>query len=145
MRILTLCLIGSLGLSACGGAYDKSAASPPHVGGRPGPAREMSKKSEADNDSDGIPDPSDVKQRDEIASIGAGPGSMGGNAPTPAAPAPPGQPGSGASGGATTAQAPQRDAFLIYTATLTMAVYQVEGALGQVVQVGRDVRGYLAV
>ncbi len=145
MRIGTLCLIGSVGLNAaCGGAaYDKSATAP-SVALRPGPAREMrargeTKKNEADRDGDGIPDPADLVQPDEALA------SMGGMYP-PAPPAP-GQP---PSGGATTpaqgAQAAQREGtYLIYTATLTMAVYQVEGSLGQVEQIGKDVGGYLAV
>jgi hypothetical protein len=137
MKVLTLCLLGSVGFSAaCGGvAYEKSAASPGMASPRGAPSRELQvsegKKSSYDRDSDGIPDKNDQMP-----------------IPAPAA-APPAEPVAGPGGGPTTtpvAQSPQREgAYLIYTANLTMAVYQVEGALGQVEQIGKDVGGYLAV
>jgi hypothetical protein len=55
--------------------------------------------------------------------------------PPPPPPAKPGDKG----------KAEQREgAYLIYTAQLTMAVYQVESALAQVEQIGKDVGGYLS-
>jgi Domain of unknown function (DUF4349) len=148
MRVLALCLVGSVGLSAAcgGGAYEKSAASPPMGAmATPSPAREL-KKGDADRDADGIPDAKDAIQEErQLACVGGGPGCL----PEEKTPAPAQAP----TGGGTTppaknapvAQAPSRADYLIYTATLTMAVYQVEGSLGQVEQIGRDVGGYLAV
>jgi hypothetical protein len=42
-------------------------------------------------------------------------------------------------------ETPHETAMLIYTANLTMAVYQVEPALNAIEKVGKDVGGYLAV
>ncbi len=143
MRVLALCLMGSVGFSAAcgGGAYEKSAASPSQMAVREGPRREMRAPAEADRDSDGIPDNADVLPMGQLACLGSGPGCSG---DTPAPPAPP--PGGGSSSTPQATQATQREgAYLIYTAVLTMAVYQVEGALGQVEQIGRDVGGYLSV
>jgi Domain of unknown function (DUF4349) len=147
MRVVALCLIGVVGFSAaCGGAaYEKTAASPPQMN-RPSPARQRDvakKHEEADNDSDGIPDSKDRLPEEQIACVGGGPGCLA-DEKAPAPPPPP--PGGGGQPPAQGTQATQREgAYLIYTATLTMAVYQVEGALGQVEQIGRDVGGYLAV
>lgn len=41
--------------------------------------------------------------------------------------------------------APHKSDFLIYTASMTMAVYQVEPGLAAVEQIGKDLGGYLAV
>ena len=155
MRVLSLCLVVPLAFSAAcgGGAYDKSAASPAPGGMRASPAREevAKQKASADHDSDGIPDKADLMPEEKLACVGGGPGCLGGDN-VPSAPPPP-APGQPPTGGGTTpstpvaknAQAPSRDAYLIYTATLTMAVYQVEGSLTQVETIGRDVGGYLAV
>lgn len=147
MRVLTLCLVTTLGVSsaACGGAaYEKAAPASPGSA-HAGVAREMRAQTAGDRDADGIPDMKDeAPEPDKMAMLGNA-------APPPAAPPPPpGQPGSGTGGGGATtpatAQPGQREGqYLIYTAVLTMAVYQVDGALTSVEQIGRDVGGYLAV
>src|SRR5512140_1785804 len=145
MRPLPFCLLVTALLPACGGgAYEKAPASPATAVGSPAPARDTrtrAEKKEADNDADGIPDVADKAPEEVLAATG----NLMAPPPPPQAP---GQPagGGGATAAAKNTQAGQHEgAYLIYTATLTMAVYQVEGALGQVEQIGRDVGGYLAV
>ena len=130
------------GITGCGGGPDSKS---PGSGARfRGPndsrATAVNAIAEADRDSDGIPDRADV-------------------APAPAAPpappppprnqlaAPGGQPPSTPAGEtrAEGTEAPHETSMLIYTARVTMAVYQVEQGLAAVEKIARDNGGYLAV
>ena len=104
---------------------------------------------QADRDSDGIPDDNDR----ELAKTEEADQKVASLAPVEAPPPPPPPPGqapkppAGSAGQKEDgqAQSAQREgAYLIYTANLTMAVYQVDGALLQVEQIGKEMGGYLA-
>src|SRR5262245_32263581 len=116
-------LVLALLLVACGAAAERKPAATPN------PAREKTVASpEMDRDADGIPDAKDELPADTRLA-----------GPAQAAPPPPPQKPDDKS-----PKTEQRQgAYLIYTAHLTMAVYQVEGALSQVERIGRDVGGYL--
>jgi hypothetical protein len=110
-------------LSACGGAMGPSKApSPPGSGGLD----------------------QELERRSSVVDSNSEPAPRG-----PLAPAPPAQLLAGPPQPVPTKtedhQAERHEgAFLIYTARLTMAVYQVEGALDQVERIGRELGGYLA-
>ena len=127
-------------LEGCGGGM--AADAPPRAAPYQAHARQESVQAEskvASADSDGAPDNVGAYPQSPTAAF---------SQPAEAAPAQPGGPSGG--GGQkpkpspTATDAPHDAAMLIYTARLTMAVYQVESALSAVEQIGRDVGGYLA-
>ena len=89
----------------------------------------------ADRDHDGIPDAKDVP-RDEIAQNEPPPPPPSPGVPTPAPPGGP-KPQKPAPG-------PRDGSMLVYTAKLTLAVYQVEAALNVVERIAKDQGGFLA-
>lgn len=102
----------------------------------------LSKKESADVDHDGIPDRVDAQPADERLAFN-------GDAP---APPPPPPPPPGAQAPTTPSPTPakpgptgQRDgSMIIYTAKMTLAVYQVESALGAVERIAKEQGGFLA-
>ena len=148
-------LIAFLVLLLAGCARDASAPSPrsPQASGAmAGQARkvESSKvREEADRDSDGIPDPSDAMPasaapepsrggKNDLAA--PGPTTPPAAAPVAAKPEPPKD--SARAGG--TEPAHDRS-MLIYTARITLAVYQVEQGLAAVEKIAKDMGGYLSL
>jgi hypothetical protein len=114
---MLICAV-ALAIQGCGGAADMAPPKAPPAAGAPAPAGPRRE----DFDSDGIPDEKDAKKGGDDRIAG------------------PPQPKT-----EDKSKTEQREgAYLIYTAHLTMAVYQVEGALSQVEQIGKDVGGYLA-
>ncbi len=152
MRFLALGLSTVLGVASAGCGVAASEKAPTTPAGYPrmaprGPARqEVAAKSapEPDRDSDGIPDKKDALPAGDISCEGAN--CLGGllAAPAPGAGAPAAAGGAPAAAAQGTQAAQREGTYLIYTATLTMAVYQVEGALAQVEAIGKDAGGYLA-
>jgi len=117
---------------------------------------ELKASAEADYDHDGIADQADAMPEPAPAYRGndlAAP--AGGAAPPKAPPPPPPPPGApattpGAGPGekktdTAREEAAHDTAFLVYTAQVTMAVYQVEQGVAAVEKVARDMGGYLAV
>ncbi len=117
-------------LEGCGGAGAMRSA--PASASMSPASRVRAESARGDSDSDGIADSADVMPQEPTAE----------NSPSAASSAP----SAGATGRtpSTATDAPHSAAMLIYTAKLTMAVYQVESALAAVEQIGRDVGGYLA-
>lgn len=151
------------GTTGCGGGAESKAPRSPYARARfqgPNDSRATEESSKADRDSDGIPDQADVAPaaepagRNELAapSAGAAPAKA---PPPPPPPPPPGAqqpPGekkpADAAKDATHAEgteAPHETSMLIYTARVTMAVYQVEQGLTAVEKIARDNGGYLAL
>lgn len=133
--VLALALLAN----GCGGAmYEHSASAPePVVASPPAPSTPASSGGggKRDRDADGIPD-----LMDKCPEGGGG----GDGCPGAASAIPSSAPASGAAKAATT-DAPLRDVQkLIYTAHLTMAVFQVDAALGKVEAIAREVGGYLS-
>lgn len=166
-------LAALLVMQGCGGAADKSASYPGTSGGgyagsppadsAPGMQSESVRTVQAlpGVSASGNSDFDEERSDDRVASAADAP-----VAPTQPAPAPPPMPmkkpagGLGgaaapaAAGGAATGPkgptpatdaTPHEKTMLVYTAQLTMAVYQVEPGLDAVEKVARDVGGYLAV
>ena len=151
---MILCFV--LALVGCGG---KDAAAPttsspqrgPHAereevrvaGGR---ATKKTVSEEADRDSDGVLDKADAVPAEPSAT-----GNMMG-APTPVTkpasdapappPPPPPPPGGPRAGGN---EPPHDTSMLIYTARVTMAVYQVDQGLAAVEKIAKDMGGYLSL
>jgi hypothetical protein len=141
--LIALAALAALALSGCGGMEPKS---PSKSGRSNGPSRPVA-VGEPDRDSDGIPDKADL--------MPASPAPMGmsNELAAPAAAPPPGQPQppaekkpepgkDGPRAGGT--EAPHETSMLIYTAHLTMAVYQVDQGLTAIEKIARDNGGYLA-
>jgi hypothetical protein len=149
-RIALLIAAVAFFLTGCGGgaSYPKS----PGRGRAMGPndsrlSMEAGVKKEPPRDSDGIPDQADVMpaaepasgERNELA------------APAPAPPPPPPPPGEKRPDVAKDppraegTEAPHETSMLIYTARVTMAVYQVDQGVAAVEKIARDNGGYLAV
>ena len=110
-------------------------------------AETIQKSEQADRDADGIPDQSDV-----MPAADRGGNELG--APGPVAKAPPPPPATPAEKKPEPAkEAPHAEgnepaherAMLIYTARITMAVYQVEQGIGAVEKIARDMGGYLSL
>jgi Domain of unknown function (DUF4349) len=124
--------------SGCGGAMNERPAMVPEpvaVAPPPAPAPPPGGRAKADRDSDGIPD-----SMDKCPEGGGG----GDGCPTAASAIPSSATSAGGAKAAAT-DAPERDLQkLIYTAHLTMAVFQVEAALGKVEAIAREVGGYLS-
>jgi hypothetical protein len=151
--IARLILLGVL-LGACGGAYARM----------PEPAAPASATAPAPAPAAGLPEPAPYDgfaMADESApapASGAGPvfAQLAKGHPSVPAPAKPHAPGSAAPAPATlpgaatepppaaTAQPPRREALLVYTATLVLAVYQVDVSLSRIEDLARTVGGYLA-
>jgi len=143
-------------LSGCGGA--DAAKSPPSTGGsrgRFGPNDAVSRVPGvmAESDHDGVPEaapqaPGAYPQQQPRNEMGA-PAPVTTPAPTKAAP--PGQPGEKKpepgkdAPRADGTEAPHETAMLIYTARVTMAVYQVDQGIVAVEKIARDAGGYLAL
>lgn len=111
-------------------------------GSRPQKSRPLSlKKESADRDADGIPDKADAVPADERIAFN-------GDAPSPPPPPPPPPPGAqpaNAPGPTPSKPGPARDgSMIIYTAKMTLAVYQVESALGAVERIAKEQGGFLA-
>lgn len=106
---------------------------------KPGVSTDLAgnKKLAADRDNDGIVDESDVAPKDER---------LAQNIPEPPAP-PPGVPTPTPPAGPKPQQpapGPRDGSMIIYTAKLTLAVYQVEAALNVVERIAKDQGGFLA-
>lgn len=127
----------ALATAACGGA--PAPAKAPSAGGRYDRAETVAVSATADRDGDGIADEADAVPAEPAA-----------YAPAGAAPPPPPSPKPAPQGGAVVPQdqAPEaaRDASkIIYTARVTMAVYQVEQGLSAVEKIAKDMGGYLSL
>lgn len=146
--VAMLLALAALFLGACGGSAEKS---PPRSPGRGafGPndatVRAVGSAREPDADHDGIPEQADAPaaERSELAA----------KAPPPPPPPPPGgqpqppgekKPEPGKPQAADGSEA-HETAMLIYTARVTMAVYQVDQGLTAVEKLARDNGGYLAL
>lgn len=172
LRWLTPALAALLVLQGCGGAAEKASSYPSAAGGgyngSPPADSAPAMQSESVRTVQALPgvaaggnsDFDEERSDDRVASAADAP-----VAPTQPAPAPPpapmkkvapaagggaaGNPAGPAAGGKTPAPAtdaaPHEKTMLVYTAQLTMAVYQVEPGLDAVEKVARDVGGYLAV
>jgi hypothetical protein len=142
-------------LGGCGAMADRSPASYPQS---PHKTRRLEQAAEADRDSDGVTDQGDVAPAAAPGPMGgeeAGSASTGGAMSAKAPPPPPGPPGQppteprpeppsdGPRAGGT--EAPHDTSMLIYTARVTMAVYQVDQGLVAVEKIARDNGGYLAL
>ncbi len=166
-------LAALLVMQGCGGAADKQSSYPAATGGgyRGSPPADSAPEMQSDSvrtvqampgtSASGSSDFDEERSDDRVASAADAP-----VAPTQPAPAPPPMPmkkPAGALGGAAapaagggaaagpkgptpaTDAAPHEKTMLVYTAQLTMAVYQVEPGLDAVEKVARDFGGYLAV
>jgi hypothetical protein len=123
----------------------------------PNDTRKVSASTPApDRDSDGIPDQADAVPmaeptgglRNELAAPAAAPAPAKAGAPPPPPPPPPGEKRPDNAKDAPHAdgtEAPHETSMLIYTARVTMAVYQVEQGLVAVEKIARDNGGYLAL
>jgi hypothetical protein len=146
------------GITGCGGAPESKAPRAPYARAQAANDSRLAAESpKADRDSDGIPDQADVAPaeptgRNELAAPSAG--AAPAKAPPPPPPPPPGAQPPGekkpadAAKDATHAEgteAPHETSMLIYTARVTMAVYQVEQGLVAVEKIARDNGGYLAL
>jgi hypothetical protein len=135
-RVPSLIAAAALLLAGCGGA-----AAPPAYG--PNDSRpQRATASMADRDSDGIPAP-------QAAGAPMSRNELGAPAPAPPPPPPPGEkkpePGKEGPRADGADQAPHETAMLIYTARITMAVYQVDQGLFAVEKIAKDNGGYLAL
>ena len=106
-------------------------------------AMKKTEESSAESDADGTPDKADAVPAAEAApSTG---NMMGAPAPvmkpsdSPAPPPPPGGPRAGGN------EPPHDTSMLIYTARVTMAVYQVDQGLAAVEKIAKDMGGYLSL
>lgn len=118
-----------LAMTGCGGGAESRSPSTPYARFQgPNAPRAPASAPSPDRDSDGIPDKADALPAAEPA------GGMRNELAAPAPPPPPPPP-----------EAPHETSMLIYTARVTMAVYQVEQGLGAVEKIARDNGGYLAV
>ncbi len=164
-------LAALLVMQGCGGAAEKTSSYPAAGGYRGAPSAESAPEMQGDtvstmrampgtSSSRGGSDFDEERSDDRVASAADAP-------MAPTQPAPPPQPApmkkppanfaGGAVGGAAgpaagaknaapaTDAAPHEKTMLVYTAQLTMAVYQVEPGLDAVEKVARDFGGYLAV
>jgi len=154
---LALVALVVAGITGCGGA---SGSRSPATGGArfrgPNDTRmsALAPPAEPERDADGIPDradapaeaPAPMPARNELAAPAAGAAPAKGAPPPPPPPPPPGgqqqPPGETRADGT---EAPHETSMLIYTARVTMAVYQVEQGLAAVEKIARDNGGYLAV
>lgn len=150
-RLVTLIALAAVLLAGCGGAGGRPRASTaPHASYATG-GRAMKVQAEARRDAD-----EEVAAAPAPADPGAAGGAVGRNelgAPAQAAKAPPSPPPSaGDKGPAPSNDTPRAEgteerhdtSMLIYTAHVTMAVYQVEQGLAAVEKIARDNGGYLA-
>lgn len=114
----------------------------------PNDATIRSKSREADHDADGIPDSADAAPAAPAAEAPATGNQFGAPAPVKAPPPPPGEKkpepnkeGPRADG----SEAAHETSMLIYTAKVTMAVYQVDQGVAAVERLARDNGGFLAL
>ncbi len=147
---MILCFV--LGLVGCGGARpDAGAPSTATAPQSPRAEREtravsgvFAKKSasESDRDSDGVLD-----KADSMADSPAAAGNMMGAPSPPPPPPPPPPPGEKRPEGPRAGgnEPPHDTAMLIYTARVTMAVYQVDQGLAAVEKIAKDMGGYLSL
>ncbi len=145
-----------LALAGCASASKEAAAPSPQsargeremrVNGRATTtALKKTEESSADRDSDGIPDKADAIPAAEAAPSAGN--MMGAPAPlmkpsdSPAPPPPP-PPHAGPRAGGN--EPPHDTSMLIYTARVTMAVYQVDQGLAAVEKIAKDMGGYLSL
>jgi hypothetical protein len=144
-HVALLVALVALFLAGCGGA---GAAKSPRVMG-PNDAT-IRARAPADSDRDGIVDERDAPaaapapeappMRNELAAPAGG----AQKAPPPPPP-PPGEKKPDTATRADGNEAPHETAMLIYTARVTMAVYQVDQGLAAVEKIARDAGGYLAL
>ena len=151
--VAMLIALFALALVACGGAAEKSPQTAGSAYAHPrapsGASVTADRKKSVDRDADGIPDPADAVAGDpshaEFAAKAPPP-----PPPPPGAAPPPGEkkpepgkdrPGQAAEGN----EAPHETAMLIYTARVTMAVYQVDQGIVAVEKLARENGGYLAL
>jgi hypothetical protein len=164
VALVALFVTSSTGCGGSAPAAPSKAPRAPSSGARSrGPMdAKVAASSTADNDSDGIPDQADavpaaepMAMRNELAAPAAG--AAPAKAPAPPPPPPPqagGQPqttdprkGDASKDAPHTegTEAPHETSMLIYTARVTMAVYQVDQGLVAVEKIARDNGGYLAL
>jgi hypothetical protein len=159
MALVASFVVGVPSMTGCGGSYEnrspKSAAGARGAG--PNDARLTVPQSapSQDRDSDGIPDRADVAPA-APAMEARGRNELAAPAPAPPPPPPGGAPAAQPPGEkkpepskdgprADGTEAPHETSMLIYTARVTMAVYQVEQGLVAVEKIARDNGGYLAL
>lgn len=169
IRVAILIALAAFFLGGCGMAAERSSAG----AASPGRSRSERKVTESapDVDHDGVADEADVmpepaaapmfgNERGEATGDSAGGGAMGAKAPPaepgqagqpPGPPPPPAKPAEkkpapGKDGPRAEGTEPPHDtSMLIYTARVTMAVYQVDQGLSAVEKIARDNGGYLAL
>ena len=153
LAVLALALVGCGGGSSSryyGGAaapspgsYGGTATGTTSVASAPPPDSEMSSGEEArfaQNDEPAVPPPPPAKQQREIDRAADG---KGAGDPTPTAKKPDID-RDGVKSAPVAVDAPHDQQYLIYTAHITMAVYQVGPGLDQVERIGLDLGGYLS-
>jgi len=149
------------GITGCGGAAESKAPRSPYARAQAPSDSRAPAQASPDRDSDGIPDQADAVPaaepmgRNELAAPSAGAAPAKGAPPPPPPPPPPGaqqppgekKPADAAKDAqhAEGTEAPHETSMLIYTARVTMAVYQVEQGLVAVEKIARDNGGYLAL
>ena len=151
---MILCFV--LALVGCGGA-SKEAGAPSPTSPQRGPRAEREVRvvagqsvkkvgEESDRDADGILDKADTMPAEPSPATG---NMMGAPTPVlkppsdaPAPPPPPPPPGGPRAGGN---EPPHDTSMLIYTARVTMAVYQVDQGLAAVEKIAKDMGGYLSL
>ena len=150
----TMILCFLLALVGCGGASKEAGApSPtsPQRGRRAereevrvmgGQSAKKTVSDEGDRDSDGIPDKADAIGEPSTGNMMGAPTPVmksPSDAPAPPPPPPPGGPRAGGN------EPPHDTSMLIYTARVTMAVYQVDQGLAAVEKIAKDMGGYLSL
>lgn len=141
-----------LGLAACGGAMEPAraeyGASPDMASSAPAasPTRGAMTESESMDDSPAREESLELAARADSEGSKLAQAPSGGAAP---APPPPPAPSPQGAGNASTSPGPSevaavRGPMLIYTAELTMAVFEVGAALTQIEELSREVGGFLA-
>jgi hypothetical protein len=143
--VAMLIAFAALWLGACGGAPERSPSTPYAQGGAaaPGASYMRANKKTGEADHDGIP--ANEPARDE-----SGKSETSAKAPPPPPPPlPPGgqpaQPPKDAPKAADGSEAPHETSMLIYTARISMAVYQVDQGILAVEKLAKDNGGYLAL
>lgn len=143
-----------LGLAACGGAMEPTraeyGASPDMASSAPAASPMRGAMTESMDDSPAREESLELAARADSEGGKLAQAPSGGAAPAPApAPSPSPSPSPQGAGSASTSPGPSevaavRGPMLIYTAELTMAVFEVGAALTQIEELSREVGGFLA-
>jgi hypothetical protein len=160
MALVASFVVGAPALSGCGGSYEyrspKSASGARGAGPNDSRAAAPQSAPARDRESDGIPAEADLAAAAPVAEA-RGRNELAAPAPPPPPPPPPGGAPAATTPGekkpepskdgprADGTEAPHETSMLIYTARVTMAVYQVEQGLVAVEKIARDNGGYLAL